>query len=157
VGAKPAQQRVERRAVGDRLAVGPNRDLEVLTPAFRMLPAFWAYDSETATLFTSDVFAYGAFPSADYAPMVRDQDDQIDFESVRDYTHARFWWLRHLASDQLRADLDALFAARRVERIAPAYGAILTGEHVVRRHLDHMRRLLTPTARLRAPVAAGRT
>jgi flavorubredoxin len=111
----------------------------------KMLPTFWAYDSETATLFTSDMFAYGAFPTSEYAPVVDNDNDHADFDSVSDYMSARFWWFRHLRSDQLRIDLDALFAAYSVKRIAPAYGGILTGERVVQRHLDFMRRLVSPT------------
>jgi flavorubredoxin len=154
VGAGGAAGRpVERRPVMDRVEIGPHRHLEILTPAVKMLPTFWAYDSETATLFTSDTFAYGAFPTPEYAPVVDEDNDRGDLDSVRDYMSARFWWLRHLASDQLREDLDSLFAAYPVERIAPTYGGILTGAGVVRRHLDLMRRVISPV--LRAPTSAA--
>jgi flavorubredoxin len=153
---QPVGRQVERRPLGTKIEIGPGRRLDVLTPPFRMLPTTWAFDRETGTLFTSDAFGYGAFASPDYDPVVGPADDRLDLALARSHLASRFWWLDHLATDQLREEVHSFFAGLRVERVAPTYGGILTGAGVVARHVANFERILTPEASSARAEVAGR-
>ena len=83
--------------------------LEVIAAPLRVLTTFWAYHEATGTLFTSDSFGFRP-------------------GRALDYLLAKFDWLPgSRALDALVAEVEAVFAARRVVRVAPGHGPVLEG------------------------------
>ncbi|HTE63789.1 MAG TPA: hypothetical protein VK631_25760 [Solirubrobacteraceae bacterium] len=111
------------------------RRLAVFRPALRLLTTHWIYDEATGTLFTSDSFGYVVRPSEAGPWLVTAEHDDVTTEDVCDHlANTRYWWLAHSRVDDVRRDLASIFERHDVRVIAPAFGAVLSGESVVRRH-----------------------
>lgn len=134
---------VIRLLPGESIHIGLNRRLEVLLPPLRMLTSYWAYDTGTSTLFTSDVFGYGATEFSDYEVIRNSGQDHSDLSSVRAYLEAKYWWLPVVDSLRLVRELDVIFSTRKVARIAPTHGFVLEGDDLVAKHYHLLRQLLT--------------
>jgi hypothetical protein len=127
------------------IAVGRDgsRPVRVFSAALRLLPTHWAYDEATATLFTSDVFGHFARPTAAGPWTVAAGEDETSAEEVSAHMlETRYWWLRDAETAPIAAELEQLFAASPVRRIAPSFGCVLEGEEVVARHLEMVMELL---------------
>jgi glyoxylase-like metal-dependent hydrolase (beta-lactamase superfamily II) len=123
---------------GDTVFIGTHQDrrLEVLRAPLRPLSTHWVYDCDTATLFTSDTFTH-AWRETPEGPwqITCQQDDPTDELGVWDYlAHARFWWLPGARTDALQDELAAVFSRHDVATLAPAFGCVLRGRQVVKRH-----------------------
>jgi hypothetical protein len=140
------------------LGRGHARILDVFRPELLLLNTHWVYDAATGTLFTSDSFAHVVLPSADAGWVVTAQNDATTAEDVADHLRSgRFWWLAGAQLDAVRRDVAGIFERYEVETIAPAYGAILQGADVVRRHVALLDDALAEFATLppvTSPVAA---
>jgi flavorubredoxin len=125
LGRTPADFAVERVDAGMPIPVAPRRDLKVLHAPLYSVHTFWAYDTGTGTLFTSDAFGYGYRESPDYthATVV---GAECSTEQVRDQSLPRFWWLDYVATPRVADELDAMFSEHSIERIAPTHGCVLT-------------------------------
>jgi hypothetical protein len=122
---------------------GGARRLHVFLAVLRLLPTHWAYDEETATLFTSDMFTHAWRPDPDGPWVVTAEDDETTIESLREHMlDGRYWWLPDADTTEIAAGLAAVFATHRVDRIAPGYGCILEGTDVVERHLAMVQEIL---------------
>jgi flavorubredoxin len=130
ISGAPAPRRGSEELVpriGDSLTVGSagGRELILLGAPLRLLLTFWAYDTETRTLFTSDSFGH--------VPLLGDGTDPA---SVRDQVFAKFDWLARADRRPIVKDLDDLFDSYEVETIAPMHGQVLSGRDTVARHRD---------------------
>jgi flavorubredoxin len=143
VGSATAELEIDRLLGGESIALGGGgRTLEVITPAFKMLNTFWAYDEATATLFTSDVFGHTFLADPAYRPVVTAADDGADYDQLRRNTIAKFWWLDEVVTERIGDEVEQVFAEREIERIAPAHGCVLAGRDVVQRHIEWLLQLL---------------
>jgi hypothetical protein len=147
------------RVLGDdqtiAIGAGGTRPLQVFLAVLRLLPTHWAYDEETATLFTSDMFTHVCRADAEGPWVVTAADDDTAVDAVREHLlGGRYWWLAEADTREIAAGLAAVFAARRVERIAPGYGCILEGAEVVERHLAMVQEVLAEGPRSEAAGAA---
>lgn len=118
------------------IAVAPDASprLAVLIPPVRLLPGFWAYDAETRTLFSADMFAWAWRDDASGPWTMGVGDDNTSPEHVRNaLLQSRYWWLAGGHTDRLRADLAAIFDANDIVRICPGFGCVLEGSEMVGR------------------------
>ncbi|MGV9801252.1 hypothetical protein ACWDTP_24725 [Mycobacterium sp. NPDC003449] len=96
----------------------PARPVEVIQPALRLLTTHWLFDPSSRTLFTSDAFGHldGISPR------------NVTVGELTTYlVNTRYWWLAGARTGPIIDWLDSVFATRRVDRIAPAYGPLLEG------------------------------
>jgi len=133
---------VERILPGQAIALSTVRRLDVLTAPLRMLTSFWAYDTGTATLFTSDIFGCPAKETARYQPVVSVADDTTTMESLREYSQARFWWLPRVTSTVPAANLEAIFSERDIAVVAPTHGGVVLGRELVSKHFQLFHQML---------------
>jgi flavorubredoxin len=134
---------VVRLLPGESLDLGSGRRLEVLRPPLRMLTSYWAYDSGTRTLFTSDAFGYGAAPAGEYDVIRRADRDDSDFDSVAAAIQAKYWWLPVVDRSSIIEGLDRVFAEYPIERLAATHGFVLNGGDLVEKHYQLLRAVLT--------------
>lgn len=120
----------ERIPVGEAIPLGGDRRLEVITAPFRMLAAYWAFDTATGTLFPSDAFGYTI-----------DSPDISVEEGFRNLA-SRYWWLPGARTDGIAQDLEAIFESRDVKIIAPVHGCIFVGRDEVARQRQRMQEML---------------
>lgn len=136
--------------------LGPDRIVDVIAPAFRMLPTSWLFDRATGTLFTSDLFGHTTLTSAVYQPVrTAEGDSETTLESVTGHTRAKFWWLQQMVTRPIMADLEWIFSTYEVARIAPSHGCILEGVDLIRKHHQLLQELLASAA-LRDGTGRGR-
>jgi flavorubredoxin len=121
---------------GEPISVGPARELEVLTPALRLLQAVWLFDRRTGTLFTSDAFGYALMPTREASRIVDEENDETTIDDVEAGLDPKFDWLRIADVGETRDGIRSLFESLDVQAIAPATGCVLRGRAVVRRHVD---------------------
>lgn len=133
---------LHRRLPGDAVAVGQGRELNLVATTIRLLTTFWAYDTGTKTLFTSDAFSHVAIAGAGGRTFVDDQDDPTTFENVRDHLFTKFDWLLGAETGPLREDLARIFATYDVERLAPTHGGTIVGKDTVAKHVAWVNRAL---------------
>ena len=109
------------------------RRLEIIRVKLKLFNVMvWFYDVQTRTLFTGDVFSHVTQNAADGPWIVSDTNSTT--ESVLRYlVETRYWWLRGAQTQELLADLDAIFDNHDVEVIAPMWGCVLQGRDLVRR------------------------
>lgn len=141
---RDVETRVVRR--DDTITVDPDgrRSLRVLHAPLRLLPTYWIHDAATRTLLTSDAFAYTSreTPQGPWT-IAGAEDDPTTPASLRDcLVRGRFWWLPGADSASLRTSIDDVFDRHAVETIAPAFGCVLQGASVVRRHRELLDRVL---------------
>lgn len=110
-----------RMQPGSRIALGGDRELVVLHPLMRLLNTFWAYDTGTRALFTSDLFGHllGDDPAVARAPATA---ALVDPAELLEQLTAKLWWLPQANVAPLQEDLAAIFARHRVERLCPSRG-----------------------------------
>ncbi|HMJ03651.1 MAG TPA: MBL fold metallo-hydrolase [Conexibacter sp.] len=142
------------------LTVDPGgvRVVDCFPAPLRLLPAFWAYDRATRTLFTADAFTH-AWRADERGPwVVRDVDDAPDAAAVCAHmTRSRFWWLAGADTRLIAEQIADVFATHEVETIAPAFGCVLHGRDVARRHHELLQEALELAgAAPSVGVAAGR-
>lgn len=116
-------------APASRLRLGEFQ-LELIKPAIRVLATDWLYESGTATLFSSDMWA---FVSADAPeqPVCRVADERIGVDRIVDHLLAKFDWLEGIDTEPIAEQLGRDLAGKRIERICPNYGCIVEGRDVV--------------------------
>ena len=141
---KGRRQQIDVRSEGGdamprapRIAIGPERSLEIESPLLRLLPTFWGWDAGTGAIFTSDVFTHGVV-TQDSATGVIDSttEDRTTVDDVAGHLLAKYEWLHKATTEPLRAWLADRFDALQPEIIAPARGCVLQGRDVVKRHVD---------------------
>jgi flavorubredoxin len=118
---------VKRRPPGEALRLSGGRQLRVLSPALRILPTFWVYDTETQALFTSDSFGHTILSDRDALPVLAEQPQPPDPSEICRRTYAKFGWLARARPNAMTAALERVFADNDVKVIAPTHGCILRG------------------------------
>jgi hypothetical protein len=130
--------RAIRIEVGQVVDVGRLR-LEPLRVQLRLLATNWFLEHTTRTLFTSDSFGFLTRATAD-APLVRGPGEApIAAADIARMLSAKFDWLLGIDPAPILADLDAIFAARRVDRLCPCHGCVIEGADAVAEALARMK------------------
>jgi flavorubredoxin len=149
---------VERTSGDAVLALSGSRTVEMFPAPIRILSTFWVYDSGTRTLFTSDSFSH-ALASGPDDPRIVDELD-VDLDTVRAHLFAKFGWLERADTRKVLAQLEAVFADRVIDAIAPVHGCVIRGPELVQAHYEAVKRVLdtrpAPAAGTRMPMAFER-
>lgn len=132
---------MQRLAVGSSVNIGGSRELMVIRPAIRLLATFWAYDSGTRSLFTSDVFTHLIGATAAEATNV-DADASAALGQVHRHLLAKHWWLSAANTQPLVAALAEIFTSRQVDCICPDRGRVIYGRSAVDQTYSAMRKVL---------------
>lgn len=145
-----APVRAVRIEVGQVLEIGRLR-LEPLRVQLRLLATNWFYEHTTRTLFTSDSFGFLTRDTAD-APLLRDAGEgPIAAAAIAHMLSAKFEWLIGIDPEPVLADLDAIFAARPIERLCPGHGCVIEGAPAVTMAHGAMRAAIALLARSARP------
>lgn len=108
-----------------------DRYIEVMIAPIRLISTRWIYDAATRTLFTSDMFSHLWTDRAE-GPWLLDEDEVTTTSFVRSFLlNTRYWWLEGARTDSIRKGIAEVFERYDIETIAPGYGAILRGRHLV--------------------------
>jgi len=130
-----------------RFAPPSTRRLETFQPPLWLLPTSWAYDADTKTLFTADVFTWVYRDSPEGAWTVDAETDETTAEDVwRHLSTNTYWWLPGARIDGMRKALAETFERFEVETIAPGFGCILDGKATVDRHVQLLDQVLERAA-----------
>jgi glyoxylase-like metal-dependent hydrolase (beta-lactamase superfamily II) len=150
--AAMAPVRAVRIEVGQAVAVGRLR-LEPLRVQLRLLATNWFFEHATRTLFTSDSFGFLTRATPD-APLVRAPEEApIDAGDIARMLSAKFDWLIGIDPAPILADLDAIFSARRVDRLCPGHGCVIEGSDAVAEALARMQEAIAMlAARPKPPI-----
>lgn len=125
-----APVRAVRIEVGQVLEVGRLR-LEPLRVQLRLLATNWFYEHATRSLFTSESFGFLTRDDPSQ-PLVRSADEKaLEVTAAANMLSAKFDWLIGIDPAPILADLDAIFAARKVDRICPCHGCVIEGAAAV--------------------------
>ena len=107
------------------------RHIEVMNAPIRLINTRWIYDEATRTLFSSDMFSH-IWQERAVGPWLLDEDDVTTNAFVRSFLlNTRYWWLEGARTDDIRKGVAEVFERYEIETIAPGYGAILRGRHLV--------------------------
>ncbi|MYA95559.1 MAG: hypothetical protein F4X91_04025 [Nitrospinae bacterium] len=110
-----------------------DRYIEVMNAPIRLISTRWIYDAATRTLFTSDMFSH-LWAEREEGPWLLDEDGVTTTSFVRSFLlNTRYWWLEGARTDSIRKGIADVFERYEIETIAPGYGAILRGRHLVER------------------------
>jgi hypothetical protein len=126
---------------GKSIAVDPEwrRVVELISPPIRLLPSVWAFDGETGTLFTSDVFTHLTDEVTNGRSVISQPAELPGSDVVHEHlVGSRYWWLSGARPGQIEARLRELFDSYDVRVIAPAFGAISEGAAVVTRQCEQL-------------------
>lgn len=146
-----APVRAIRIEVGEILRLGRLR-IEPLRVQLRLLATNWFHEHETGTLFTSDAFAFLTRARVD-EPLVRAAEEApMRAADLAHMLSAKFDWLIGIDPAPILADLDAVFAARRIQRLCPGHGLVIEGEAAVDQARQAMREALHLLAARRRPA-----
>jgi flavorubredoxin len=144
-GVGPARRgdyvKTARLQTGAGFDLGNGRELVIVIPGFRLLATFWAYDTATKALFTSDVFTHGRGETEVEARQLSRRADSSDDE-VAEHLTAKFWWLRYGKLEKLRGDLRSIFSTWDVEAICAGHGKPIVGKEAVDASVDQLIRVL---------------
>jgi flavorubredoxin len=132
---------MERLAVGSSVNIGGIRELSIMRPAIRLLATFWAYDSGTYSLFTSDVFTHLIGATAAEAAIV-DTEALATVSQVQRHLVAKNWWLPSANTQPLLVALAEIFTSRQIDCICPDRGRVICGRSAVDRTYAAMRKVL---------------
>lgn len=128
------------------ISLGPERELIVITPVFRLLSTFWLFDRATKTLFTSDLFGH-TDSGAELERIVGPEDRSSTPESVAAHVLSKYWWLKGADPSRLIADVRNIFDEYAPVTIAPTHGCLIDGPDAVARHVDLLIHVLRASAR----------
>lgn len=130
------------------VAPGSERGLDFFVPELRLLPANWAYDTGTRTLFTGDAFCWVWHDREEGPWMVDDAaSDPTTLERVaHSLSGGRYWWLQGAVTDSIRRAVSEMFEKHDIRVIAPDHGAVIAGAGV-RRHVQFLLDYLEMAAR----------
>ncbi|WP_198369696.1 hypothetical protein [Roseomonas rosulenta] len=146
-----APVRALRIEVGQVVEVGRLR-IEPLRVQLRLLATNWFYEHTTRTLFSSESFGFLTRATPD-APLVRAPDEApIAAADIARMLSAKFDWLVGIDPAPILADLDAIFAARRVDRLCPCYGCVIEGAAAVAEAVARMKDAVAMLAARRKPA-----
>ena len=110
-----------------------DRRIEVMNAPIRLISTRWIYDPATRTLFTSDMFSH-LWAETALGPWILDEDEVTTTAFVRSFLlNTRYWWLEGARTDAIRKGIAEVFERYEIETIAPGYGAVLRGRHLVER------------------------
>ncbi len=108
-----------------------DRYIEVMNAPIRLISTRWIYDAATRTLFSSDMFSH-LWAEKTEGPWILDEDEVTTTSFVRSFLlNTRYWWLEGARTDSIRKGIAEVFERYDIETIAPGYGAILHGRHLV--------------------------
>jgi hypothetical protein len=151
--AAMAPVRAIRIEVGQVVPVGRLR-IEPLRVQLRLLATNWFHEHATNTLFTSDSFGVLTRATPD-APLVRAAGEPpIAAADIARMLSAKFDWLLGIDPAPVLADLDAIFAARAVDRICPGYGCVIEGAEAVAEAVARLKDAIRLLAARRKPAIA---
>jgi len=136
------------------IVLSGDRNLEVIDAPLRLLATYWAYDSGTHTLFTSDSFGHGLVESPEQ-PRVLTAQDGVDPDEVRAYLLAKFGWIEHATTSLVREEVEAVFASREIEILAPTNGCAIVGRDAVLAHYEALQDALARCSRAATPRTAA--
>jgi flavorubredoxin len=128
------------------IVISESRSLEVLDAPLRLLATYWVFDSATGTLFTSDSFGHQLVESPEDPRIVTD-GDECDHDVVERHLLAKFGWIAEADTTLVRKGLEAVFADRDVEIIAPTNGCAIVGRAAVAAHYDAVQSALARRSR----------
>ncbi|MGX5844944.1 hypothetical protein ACWGTI_30105 [Mesorhizobium sp. ArgA1] len=117
------------------IQVAPGRSLQAIDTKLKLLAATWIYDAVTKTLFTSDSFSHVMAP-APGVTLVTADTDTTTVQDVVDNFRAKFFWMEDADTQPLRAFVKDVFGRYDVEHIAPTLGCVISGKHLVLRHVE---------------------
>lgn len=140
-----------------RIAIDPDgvRTVDAVSPLLRLLNTHWVYDAATETLFTSDSFTYVTRPTEAGPWVTSDLDSLPSVEEVAGYLEStRYWWLHSADGQRLIDEMHEVIGARRVSRLAPAYGCVIEGAEVVAAHIELLEQAIRRLAEKPAEVAS---
>jgi hypothetical protein len=133
-----SQARAIRIEVGQVIEVGRLR-IEPLRVQLRLLATNWFFEHTTRTLFTSDSFGFLTRATPHDALVRVPGEAPIAAADIARMLSAKFDWLLGIDPAPILADLDAIFAARRVDRLCPGYGCVIEGADAVADALARMK------------------
>jgi hypothetical protein len=146
-----APVRAIRIEVGQVVGIGRLR-LEPLRVQLRLLATNWFYEHTTRTLFTSESFGFLTRPGP-YATLVRAAEEApIRAADIARMLSAKFDWLVGIDPAPIIADLDAIFAARAIDRLCPCQGCVIEGAAAVAEAHARMREAIALLAARRRPA-----
>ncbi len=124
----------------ERLGLFGFDQLEIVTPAVRILGTGWLFDHNSKTLFTSDFFGADLMANAN-DPVVRIAGEGApSVPTIRSIVGTKFNWLWRAKLDEVEERWVNLFAEYQPTTIAPAHGRIQHGrllcDEVIRRYYD---------------------
>ena len=120
-----------------------DRYIEVMNAPIRLINTRWIYDAATRTLFTSDMFSHLWAKTAE-GPWLLDEDDVTSTPFVRSFLlNTRYWWLEGAKTDAIRKGIAEIFKRYDIETIAPGYGTILRGRHLVKQQFSVLDEVLS--------------
>lgn len=134
--------RLIRMAPDSAVELSPTRPIHLVPTALRLLYTFWAYDSETKTMFTSDSFGHAYLDDPSEPPVVTAANDTVTPDEVRAHLLTKFDWLQGADTDVIHDDIAHIFDTYDVEIIAPSSGMVLRGKDVVDRHVGMVKQVL---------------
>ena len=140
-GSSGTVAQMARLAVGSAVNIGGDRELSIIRPAIRLLATFWAYDTGTRSLFTSDVFTHLIGATETDAGIV-DTEAAATLRQVRRHLLAKHWWLLSANTQPLLAGLAEIFTSRQIDCICPDRGRVICGGPAVDRAHAAMREVL---------------
>jgi len=120
--------------------------LEVLRIELRLLATNWFYERETRTVFCSDAFGFltrpGSSWSSGFSRLHKPDEAPLRAEDAALFLSAKMDWLIGIDPMPIIRDLDAVQAARPIERLCPGLGCVIEGEAAVREAFDRTREAL---------------
>lgn len=123
----------------DDMPIGASTRLRLIPSHIRMLTTYWAYDSLSKTLFTSDIFGHTSIPSRSAPTVISDAaSDGTTVESVGRHLLEKFGWMAIANTTFMSKWAVDLFKKYDVENIAPTHGCIILGKQNVERHLQYL-------------------
>lgn len=132
---------VVRKEPGERITLGPDRELVILGAPVRLLTTFWAYDTGTGAMFTSDSF--GHLQCRDPQARVLDEASPgAPPDGLREWLLTKFDWFVGADTAPVRSQLTAIFGAHDTQILAPVHGRVIHGEAIVRAQVERLDQVL---------------
>lgn len=106
--------------------------IEAISPTLRLLLTLWYYEAKTRSLFTADAFTLFANPSGPTPFIARPAPGELTAAAFARSLHTKFDWLVGAHCEPIVADLEALLARYKIDRICPNIGGIIEGRAAVK-------------------------